>query len=189
MQKLISEIICQQDIRRFFCSDEICLFLCARCSGIYLGFTVSFLGFYLANVKIQTREIIISSFFILLLLLSILLKPYGFDNNMLRYISGVLTGIACASFCLAAFHFSVSKPYNTLMVLLFYAVSILLSLLLLYVNYNLLNYCILIAFSLFCCLSNAALIKYIGNLNNQKAILISIPLSIIELFFIQLIKY
>lgn len=189
MQKLISEIICQQDISRFFCSDGVCLFLCARCSGIYLGFFAAFFVFFLGKIKIQSREIRISVFFILLLGLSILLKPVGFDGNLLRYILGTLAGVACASFCLLLLNFPNSKPYGIFTSLSLYFTSIFFPFLfLLIINYNLLNIIILIAFLSFCFLSNTVLLTYLGNLKYQKAFLISIFVSLFELFIIQQIK-
>lgn len=188
MGEIIGEIICHQDIRRSFYSHGVYMLLCARCSGIYIGFLISFLFFMSYTIKINLREILTGLFFLIIFGLSVLFKDNIFNTNLTRYISGILLGIACSTLCISALSPSIVKSHNYLKYNILSGTTLIMSVLLLSISYQLLNVIIIVSFCLFCCFSNASLIRYLLQSKYQNAIFISLPFSFIELFIIKQIK-
>ena len=83
--------MCHQNPERSFFIGNTQLFLCARCTGIYLSIIAIILLYPLISIK-QTYRILYS-FLAIALLLNFLTYITIFDTNIIRLILGSLIGI------------------------------------------------------------------------------------------------
>ncbi len=84
-------IICHQKPERSFFIGKTQLFLCSRCTGIYLSIFIIILFYPVMNIK-QTY-LHLYSLLAIALLLNFLTYINIFDTNMIRFILGSLIGI------------------------------------------------------------------------------------------------
>lgn len=95
IQKLIYSNVCHQNIQKSFSCDNNYFFVCARCTGIYLGAFVASLIISIFNINkiLNTKYLYLLSVPMILDVTLLIFKVYDY-NKMISSITGFLFGSA-----------------------------------------------------------------------------------------------
>lgn len=83
--------LCHQNPDRSFSFYELQFFLCARCTGLYLGLVIGFIYSIIKEIQIRFLHYIM---IIIALMINTLTFMHIFDTNLIRSCMGILLGVS-----------------------------------------------------------------------------------------------
>ena len=87
----LSSYLCHQKSDRSFLFDELQFFLCARCTGLYLGLFIGFVYSFIKKSRISFLHYIV---IIIALAINALTFIHILDTNLIRLCMGIFLGIS-----------------------------------------------------------------------------------------------